>query len=1114
MTGKQRQSESVAFRPSDFMRARRPHLFSDTQVVGEPLLGRSFLEYHLEKLTSRSQEKDFEHFCRRLAEKELCPNLLPQTGPTGGGDSKVDSETYPVSDAVSLLWYEGIGREAASERWAFAISAKREWRSKVRSDVQGIVETQRGYALIYFISSQFIKDKDRSAIEDELFKKYNVIVRVLDRTWILDKVFQNKREHLAIETLRISSTLTPSVKKGALDVVRESELSELEVHIQDPTRYQGIEYQLVEDCIEAARLSRELELPRIEVEGRFARAERVAEHYGTHQQKLQCAYDKAWTSFWWHDDFSAFNCIYDNVERLAVGSSQVTDIELLANLWQLLWATVKRSQLNVLDAKLDTRTKTLRTELQRLQSELDRPSTVLQSRSIGLLMDLNQCNDKPFELKRILGEFCKVFEECRGLVNFPVTSLVEILMELGEYFSDDPNFDELFESVLLLSQERESRAASGRMLLTRGKQKLFRGKHYEAISLLGRAQHDLAMHECRGELIAALALCATAYESVGLLWAARANMLLAASQAFSEYWENGTITIQAFACLQRLVWIELQLGQVPLALTWIENATVIAKVLDFDEETQEKYLKERENQDQVLGILLLKTPFKDLHYLSCLPAKLENLGLEHSLIASLYALGYEDTLRSDGWLPHEEDESCVRGLFDAWMSQPANHDLPEFPEFLIEDEATLCSQVLGCNVVAEVPNNNRSLFIGESILAAFEAFLATSLDSSLFPHQSNIRLRIIPSASIVDAIDFSIHEGRSEYLETLIEVRHSVHESYAVNLSSEKLSKKLFSLVVESVCRIAFISEPEQYFDRLMREEDAFSRAFDFTNVAIAIWNILGVSPKVRLLDWQPGNTEMNFPLRRTSIWNGEAVHSVSIDQETLVAPKSGKGEVPSEIRGVDHLKHRDRKVYSLLDIALWNKANWKGTGFGFIPNNQNLPLLNLALLFRNESACKQIFSQWRQEMGDEDIEEKIRISIITGIDVDNPAFYRVVIGINPDCIKASNNSQFITTSRINTMEPRDSKNLDQFVRFFKELGFYILVPGYLSEDSSTAEFFWKLGVLKRQLFIRPAWQIGEHDFDLCGIQLDDKIIIPKDIIDPPIMGALNQIRRMRSQRS
>ncbi|WAL60769.1 hypothetical protein [Thermocoleostomius sinensis] len=906
--------------------------------------------------------------------------------------------------------------------------------------------------------------------------------------------------------------MTQSIKKGSLDTARESELNELETQIQDPTRYQGIEYQLVEDCIEVAKLARELELPRIEVDGRFARAERIAEQYGTHRQKLQCAYDKAWTSFWWHDDFNTLNQIYDNVECLTVGSDQVTDIELLANLWQLLWTTVQRSQLNASDAKIDARTEALRIELQRLQADKDRPSTVLQSRSIELLMDLSQSHDKPLELKRILSDFRKVFEEGKGLVNFPVTPLIKILMKLGEYLPNDPDFDELFESVLLLSQERESRATSGRMLLTRGNQKLISGNHYEAIRLLGRAQHDLAMRECRGELIAALALCASAYESAGLLWAARSNMLLAASQAFNQYWEDGAITIQTFACLQRLIWIELQLGRIPSTLTWIENATVIAQVLEFDEEAQERFLKERETQDQVLGILLLKTAFKDLHCLESIPEILENLGLNHSFIASLYALGHEDALRSEGWIPQEENESSVRELFDAWIAQPASNDLPEVPEFLAEDKVDLISQVLGCNIVAETPSSNRSLFISESILAAFEAFLATSLDSKLFPHQSNIRFQIIPSNSVPDVIDFQIEEENSTHLGTLVKVQHSVNESYIADINSETLNKKLAELIIQLVFHIAFVPDSEQYFDRLLREESAFSRAFDFTNVATAIWNILGKTPKIRLADWQLNNTENKFPLRRVVVWNNGSTQTASVEQTTQTKPSLGQGEVPPELRNVDRLKHRDRKVYSLLDVALWDKASWKGTGFGLIPNKQNLPLLELALLFRNEAASKQIFSQWKQEFGDEDIEEKIRVSIITGIDANNPAAYRVVIGVNPEWIKASSDSQFILTYRINTMEPKNSRNLDQFSTFFEKTGFYILVPGYISQDFSRTEFFWELGILKRQIFIRPAWQIAEHDPDLCGIQPDDKIILPKDVKDPPVIRALAQIRKMRSR--
>src|SRR5205085_6787281 len=141
------------FSPSKFIRARRPEIFSDSRTVGEIHLPREVFEYHLDTLTSRKQETEFEHFCRRLAEKELCPNLLPQTGPTGGGDSKVDAETYPVADVISLRWYEGVARSADRERWAFAFSAKKKWRPKIQSDVENIVNTGRGYKLIYFITN-------------------------------------------------------------------------------------------------------------------------------------------------------------------------------------------------------------------------------------------------------------------------------------------------------------------------------------------------------------------------------------------------------------------------------------------------------------------------------------------------------------------------------------------------------------------------------------------------------------------------------------------------------------------------------------------------------------------------------------------------------------------------------------------------------------------------------------------------------------------------------------------------------------------------------------------------------------------------------------------------
>ncbi|MGH6635432.1 MAG: hypothetical protein ACRED0_04645, partial [Gammaproteobacteria bacterium] len=165
------------------MRGRRPELFSDSIIVQTPTITREQLEYQLETLTARKLETAFEHFCRELAQREICPNLIPQTGPTGGGDSKVDSETYPVSDEISLRWYHAEAEQAGKKRWAFAFSAKKDWAGKVRSDVRGIAETRRHYDLVYFISSQFVPDKQRAAKEEQLSAEFGIPLRILDRSW-------------------------------------------------------------------------------------------------------------------------------------------------------------------------------------------------------------------------------------------------------------------------------------------------------------------------------------------------------------------------------------------------------------------------------------------------------------------------------------------------------------------------------------------------------------------------------------------------------------------------------------------------------------------------------------------------------------------------------------------------------------------------------------------------------------------------------------------------------------------------------------------------------------------------------------------------------------------
>src|SRR5262249_12374902 len=156
----------------------------------------------------------------------------------------------------------------------------------------------------------------------------------------------------------------------------------------DPTRYEGVNYQLAEDCLRSALLARGLERSRTEVEGRFARAEQVASKVGHRQQRQRVAYNKAWTTFWWFDDFGLLNVIYDDVEALALTSDQADDLEQLGNLWTLLVTSINAGKLDSKSARLRERTSKLRDALNRLAADRERPNNALWARTNALLMDL------------------------------------------------------------------------------------------------------------------------------------------------------------------------------------------------------------------------------------------------------------------------------------------------------------------------------------------------------------------------------------------------------------------------------------------------------------------------------------------------------------------------------------------------------------------------------------------------------------------------------------------------------------------------------------------------------------------------------------------------------
>ena len=241
------------------------------------------------------------------------------------------------------LYFEPLQPSAGSERWAFAFSAKKDWKSKVKADVKSILSTDRDYKLIYFFTNQFVSDRERATQEDALSKERGIPLHIIDRAWIVEKVYES--DHRQIETYLAALGIEDiqkerKIRTGPRDTARLGELEELDQQVTDPTRYQGVRYQLVEDCLRSAILARSLERPRNEVESRFEQATRLALEVDHYQQRLRVAYNRAWTAFWWYEDYTQFSQFYENVEQQTEESILASDINLLLNLWMLLLSSM------------------------------------------------------------------------------------------------------------------------------------------------------------------------------------------------------------------------------------------------------------------------------------------------------------------------------------------------------------------------------------------------------------------------------------------------------------------------------------------------------------------------------------------------------------------------------------------------------------------------------------------------------------------------------------------------------------------------------------------------------------------------------------------------------
>lgn len=1075
--------------PSVFMRARRPSLYSDSVVETTAPLSRAEFEYRLDTITARSEEAQFQRFVHALLEVEVCPNLIPQTGPTGGGDSKVDTETYAVADGIAERWWSGTAREAASESWAFAISAMKNWRVKARRDVDSVLASGRNYERIHFVTNQFVKDKDRAKLEAELTKRAGKIpVRIFDRTWLIQAVYDHDHWVIAERELSLPTARARSAGAiGPVDADRARQLAFVDAELTNPSRFANSAMQLSQAWLTSAVLARGLGRPREEVDQRFDRAIEAARESGSTRGQRRMRYQKAWTAFWWFDDYAAVIGAYDAIEALLDDDSNAWDLEQLTNLYTILNAAERNRWLPTGAADLVARQVRLAHRLKPMAERRSHPTDSAWARTH--LLHLNFLTDprSPARQAETVKGLETLLREIERLPEYPVESLCGVIAAFTEIPIDIAGLDAIADQAGELTGRRLGAQAQVRLLLDRAKHKVEHDVPEDALRLMGRAFALLHKQPSRELYLEGAWISALAYCDVGLYCAARAHLLLGLNRSLRSVVEDAEVSGESLNFALRLAWVELASGRMTLMLEALQFADAVAAALDLSEKSKEAYLCERQNLESLLARAIAGSAAADAEAICIAAPLLAQLQLPVAEQVALALLGY----------PQEELQAMIDVDLAAVQAIAWPEDLGAI-DWQADSSGTVRSQILGCKLVASGVKTHEALALVMGLFAALEGFAATAFADGLTPVTDRLTLTIDDTQKS-RLLSVTVDEDECGEPIIFLGFARGTLAQYATTTDFHKRATDAIARIIGHVCAPRAKSD----LKRMFAQDAVQDRAFGLLN-ACALEDTSTKPPTLTAL-LPAGTMDVNM------LGSGQ----FSAPEAPVTARGMWDGNIQTAQPPSDLLRFHHRRTHMLgaINSPLWDRAGWRGVGF--LQAGDGVPEIHL--MFSNCDAAAKILRGLHRRVAGHDADQVLRIAILTKVDRDHPAHY--TIGIGPaEAVTADETSKTIMIAvRVNTMTPDSSANLEHFLAAYahhRRFRLGVAVPG----DHRHLPFEpMDIAPIELTLIeIKAAWQIAESEAMLgMLVRPDDDPFIPESIAEPtnlPVMKFL-ELKRKRIRR-
>ena len=484
------------------------------------------IKYSIETLNRENGGSKFEQIASCLAEKEICSNIIPSTGPYGGGDKGIDSKTHKVylreSSNAFRLW-QSSEASPTKKRIIFAFSINKYWKAKLKKDIENIIKNDLNPDEICFITNQFIKTKDKENYADELEDEFGVTIEIFDGTW-LSRNLADKYYDLAVSYLGLPEIQDPALlkiydriygfrKEGMTDA-ESVKVKELLERASYRASYANILEQRVIDLKEAADI--QAKYPKV--------VDQSLMNYEEALTEADNVSDKLLLADLYHAYFRALLKLklFEKIaKKLEIYAQHVIRNHVIIH-YPLLFSWVgflmphqdnigsfelKKYALDCFDAACSE-------DLSGLPGHL---KACLEEAKVFGKMYLSFIGERQDDILRC---WQVQLETYKDEPLYPISMYSKLLSSLAPLYEGDPSYDELYDNVESILLERNNKLDAAQLRKDRAVS-LFQGERFEDaihhLNIVKLKWYDA--ETLRGSMLSSLIL-SQAYSKVGLSYAA------------------------------------------------------------------------------------------------------------------------------------------------------------------------------------------------------------------------------------------------------------------------------------------------------------------------------------------------------------------------------------------------------------------------------------------------------------------------------------------------------------------------------------------------------------------------------------------------------------------